>query len=70
MVKDLLTLEKIGTQGLGGKRVRRIVQEGNELGMKVRAENWGQLVWNTAESPLFLARTFAETANHIFIYFC
>lgn len=45
--------------------MRRIV-----LHMKVRAENWGQLVWNTAERPLFLARTFAETANHIFIYFC
>lgn len=46
------------------------MQERNELRMKVRAENWGQLVWNTAERPLFLARTFAETANHIFIYFC
>jgi len=46
------------------------VQKGNELGMKVRAKNLGQLVWNTAERPLFLARMFAETANHIFIYFC
>ena len=42
----------------------------NELGMKVRAENSGQLVWNSAERTLFLARTFAETANHIFIYLC
>lgn len=46
------------------------MQEGNESGMKVRVENWGQLVWNTAERPLFLAGMFAETANHIFIYFC
>lgn len=65
MVKVLLTLDKNLSMRIGWKKIRRIV-----LHMKVRAENWGQLVWNTAERPLFLARTFAETANHIFIYFC